>query len=169
MKGHDLAALDTVREEDKVGMYVPVLLALLCSVMFMIISLMFKYLSDENKIGFDSSTVTFNITGTVAAIVLIIGGSWYWQEVAEFDGTLFLIGFFQSLCEAVAQASIVNGLSCGPAGPVTVLGACGVVFLTIFECFRLGKIPSAMQFVGLVLGFIGMLTMSLPDEIARCF
>jgi len=72
-----LSTVVEVREEDKVSSYVPVLLALFCSVMFMSVSLMFKYLT--KTIGFEESTITFNVTGSVAFIVLVIGASWYWR------------------------------------------------------------------------------------------
>ena len=90
-------------QDGKVSPIVPVAYSVLAAVACTIYDLILAHLTDE-KIGFDPTTLSFNSSSVAFIPILISGVSWYWQ-MAPFNRILFIIGFNQSIIDALANAA----------------------------------------------------------------
>lgn len=85
---------------------------------------------------YNATTVTLSSMGFVGAITLILGASWYWQEIEPFNMKLFLIGVGGSLFDCIGMVSTNHAYTLGPAGPVAALLDTSAIILTIIASLR---------------------------------
>ena len=85
--------------------WIPVLFGFLTPVFFVTSGLFIKHLTAPH-VGFDAITVSFATSCTTSIIVMILGVSWYWQEVDTFKRDLFVIGIFGSIFDSLGKACV---------------------------------------------------------------
>ena len=54
-----------------------------------------------------------------------------------------------------------------PAGPISAFLMIKNVGMVVFEAFRVMEVPNYLQLIGLVLGILGGLILTIPDHLIR--
>ena len=103
-------------------------------------------------------TLAFSIMCTVV-------GAFHWSIAGDFQWVLFVEGFFAGNCTLFGAVLIVKAFNVpnAPLGPTVALQNSQVMYLVIVDAFVKQTIPVWMQFIGLTIGIIGTLTLSMPD------
>ena len=144
-------------EEPKISVWVPVILGLCVPVTFAIDSNYSKFLITSKGVPTNDFTFTSNLIG---ATFQCIGGIFYFALV-DFNWPIFVIGFFGCLIITAADFFNRRALTAGPMGPAFAIMNGAVVLVTIIQSFRYWKLPSLLEFIGLVIGVSGMLVLTL--------
>mmetsp|Transcript_13938 Transcript_13938/g.23705 ORF Transcript_13938/g.23705 Transcript_13938/m.23705 type:complete len:227 (-) Transcript_13938:15-695(-) len=155
--------LDT---REKLPTWIPALFGVLTPVTFAIQGLFVKHLSDE-KMKFDPSTLTFSTCQVVCTINLLVGLTYYWRFVEEFDGYLFLTGSLGSILDTAAITAVQTAFALGPAGPVAALASINSIILTVIQAFIKKQFPKALEIIGFIIGFIGATILVLPEQFEK--
>lgn len=119
------------------------------------------------KLKFDPSDISFGGYMIVNTLI-VIGGIFYWTFV-EFDWKVFVIGFFGSIINNLGIVAINHAFSCGPAGPIAALSSTSTIMLTIVMALINWAVPTPLELAGLVVGLLGALVLTIPDQIAYLF
>ena len=92
-------------------------------------------------------------------------------DKGSFSWYFFIQGFVASFstCVASTLADYGLGLKDAPQGPTVALLNMRIVIVLIFDVLLNKSILSAMQWVGLILGIAGILILSVPDHLLKCF
>lgn len=153
-----------------VSSWVPVLFGILTPVCFTLRGVLIRRLSDE-KYGlcFDISHASMSVYLSVNVIVLIFAII-YWTRFV-FSQYHFWLGIVGSLIDTAALNLFSIAMDRGPMGPASAIASFNAVILVIVDAFKKWQMPSSIEIIGMVLGFIGCLELVIPDKIHRliCF
>lgn len=142
--------------------WMPVLFGLLTPVTFCSNGVILRYLtSPDMSMKFNGTTLSMSAIFAVNLIVLIFAIV-FWST-HQFSIDLFWIGLVGSIINTIGLTCINTAISCGPLGPVSSIGACSNILLVIVEAVRHAKVPTYIELISLVLGFIGALVLVIPD------
>ena len=98
----------------------------------------------------------------ISTFVLQIAGLIYYSRVA-FDFTLWICGFFASIANLSGAAFLISAYATGdPLGPTSALCNIQTIFLTVLYALISMEMPNWIQILGLILGILGALTLSIP-------
>lgn len=82
----------------------------------------------------------------------------------HYDRRLWILGSIGSLINCVGTFFSISSYATGkPAGPIAALQATQMIMVTIIDSIRFGEIPHYMQLIGLLIGIVGTLVLSMPD------
>lgn len=162
----EVEVTDRVKYDPNFPKWVPVMFGVLTPVFFVTSGLFIKHLTSK-RVGFDAMNISFSTTLSGSSVILIVGILWYWRVDAVFNKRLFFIGMFSSIFDTFGKACIQRAYSRGPAGPVSAFVEINNVFLIIFECCRLWKLPNWMEFMGFLFGFFGAIVLTVPDALLK--
>lgn len=142
------------------GVFTPITFAV--SIMLM------KHLTTD-RMGFNSSDVTFSSTGFIQFFTLVVAISWYWTKIESLDWYLFLLGFIGSVTQSLGMSFINKAFTLGPSGTVSALGSVSAFFLVLIQAVKNLKSPRTLEIIGFIIGFIGALVLVIPDAFKCCF
>ena len=132
-----------------------------------IYSIYIKYVSNVVRLH------PFDLTVSIYAVMSItfqVGAVIYWMRSAEMSAEFsldhWIRGFFASLTNTVACMFMIACLSTGaPMGPSSALINSQTVLLTLVSCLLTGTVPLPLQLIGLALGILGAMILTIPDQI----
>ena len=81
-----------------------------------------------------------------------------------FDPYLLLLGTLGSLVKTIGLAFSNIATARGPMGPVGAITACSALLLVIVEAVRNQTAPSVLELVGLFIGLIGAIVLTIPSR-----
>ena len=119
------------------------------------------------KRGYSGLTITFYCM-VVIAVTLIPFTDWkilgaYFTE-APVHGVIFMV--LHAICGAVLPYTFYTiGFQYMDAGKVSILAAGEPVAAMVFGIFCFGEIPTAIEFVGLVLTVIAIVLLGMPEKV----
>lgn len=117
------------------------------------------------KRGFDSNKLSFGAYSVVCMLMTIVGIV-YWTTV-EFDLPIFLIGLFGSIINNVGIVIVNLAYTYGPAGPASALACTSTIALTIILAIINQKMPREFEILGLIVGLLGAMFLTVPEYITR--
>jgi drug/metabolite transporter (DMT)-like permease len=128
-----------------------------------------KYITRE-KIGFNSERATFNALFIFSGLAFLFGALPHWSN-HEFYPDLLPMGF---ACGTIACIGIVLLNTAftigGPAGPCTAISAMSSPALVVCVAIKEGKMISALELIGVILGMFGALIMTNHELFEKyCF
>jgi drug/metabolite transporter (DMT)-like permease len=125
-----------------------------------------KHLSSE-RVGFDSTRITFNALLVGSVISILFGFAPYLtKHGAKWD--LIICGFVCGNSAALGIVSMNYALTNGgPAGPVTAIAAMSSPTLLVLEAIWNWEMISVLQIVGVIFGLYGALTFTYPEFIEK--
>jgi drug/metabolite transporter (DMT)-like permease len=83
-----------------------------------------------------------------------------------FSWRLFIIGFIGSLGNGCGSFFATAAFATGSAaGPIVAMLNVQVILLTLLSAVRMQIIPNWLQLIALVIGIIGALILTIPDEL----
>ena len=74
--------------------------------------------------------------------------------------------FFCCLGDMCAACAYATGAA---LGPMTCLQASGTILIAILEALWELKLPNYMQLIGLFIGIVGTMILSMPDQMYNCW
>ena len=150
--------------EEKTPVWHAVLCAFIYPVMASLMTLLNKYANLTLRLNptdwVCAHSFLFSIVATVIGVI-------YWSiNQEEFIWQLFVVGFFAGISTLFGALLIVRAFNIprAPLGPTVALLASQVLYLVIVDALVKHSIPVPLQFIGLFLGIIGTLTLSIPDH-----
>ena len=153
-----------VAQEEKTPMWVAVLCAFVMPVVCATMIVVIKHNNETLK----NSAIDWTIYywGIVALVYQICGIVAFTTDATDFDFSLFLQGLFGSLFNLAGCVFIISCFATGaPIGPACALVCTQTVVLVVFTAIKELEMPSALQFIGLLLGILGALQLTIPDEL----
>jgi hypothetical protein len=64
---------------------------------------------------------------------MILGVSWFWKEIQDFNERLFIIGICASIIASIGTICVKKAISEGPIKPISALISLSNVLLLVFE------------------------------------
>ena len=95
-------------------------------------------------------------------VIVLVFALIYWIKF-EFSQYLFLIGIVGSLIDTFALNMFSIALDRGPMGPASAIASFNSVILVLVDAVKKSQMPSTIEIIGMVLGFIGCLELVIPD------
>ena len=86
----------------------------------------------------------------------------FWVYV-DFSQYHFIVGTISAIINTLGLAATAKAISTGPGGPVTAVTSVSTILLVIIEAIKKSQMPTALQFVGLIFGIIGSMSLVIPD------
>lgn len=116
--------------------------------------------------GFDSFKLSFLSYAFVGFFLFCI---LVYQVITdpEVSTKLLAIGTFGSIINTVGIVLIIKANSIGPLGPVNALSSISTIMFSAVQAFRFMKMPSYLEFIGMFVGIIGSLVLTIPDHMHR--
>lgn len=149
----------------KISAGLPILFAILSPITFATSSMLIKYMA--NVKAMPVSLVSFT-SFTIVNTLLMIAGIIYWATT-DFNQGVFWIGLVGSIINNLAIVLIGYTLSIGPAGPVAAITTVQTIILTVIMALIQAKVPKSFEILGLILGLLGALVLSIPEFMAKVF
>ena len=167
----------TENKKPLIETWVPVVFGILTPNFYCMNTLLLKHLTGlapnqktafefERKRFFNEANLTFSSIMVVNIFVMAFAIP-YWTLTGDFDLYLFWVGFVASSINAIGLYCCQMALARGPAGPITAIIQIDNLLLVIIEAIKNKKLISGIESVALVLGVIGALILTIPDEILR--
>ena len=106
------------------------------------------------------ASLVWQISGIVA----------FTKDDFEFSWNKWINGFFASGFNLLGCLFAIACFSTGaPIGPASALISTQTIIVVIIVSIATSDMPSAMEIVGLVLGLIGAMLLTMPDELYACW
>ena len=118
--------------------------------------------------GFDSfklSFASYAFVGFFLFCILIFQS----MNDPDFNTKLLAIGTFGSIINTLGIVLIVKANSIGPMGPVNALSSISTIMFSAVQAFRFMKMPSYLEFIGMFVGILGSLVLTIPNHLERLF
>ena len=81
----------------------------------------------------------------------------------------FIFGGIGCIFEDLGCICLNHAYSKGATGKCVALMQLSIILLTIIECIRHLAIPNYLQIIGMLVGIMGALVLTVPDELRRIF
>ena len=96
----------------------------------------------------------------------IIGLYNFFTGAIEFEFELWIRGFFASLVNLLGSVFIISAFNTdgAPYGPIGALVNMQSIVVVCAEAIRTMTMPYSLQIAGLVLGIVGALILTIPDQ-----
>lgn len=104
----------------------------------------------------------------IVNLIILIFAVVFWQ-FHPFNRRLFWIGTVGSIINTIGIGCITMAIQKGPMGPVSALSATSNILLVIVEAIRNQKVPSWIELLALVFGFLGGLELVFPEIFEKLF
>ena len=149
--------------ESRAPIYAAVLVSLLMPLVCTIFTNFIKYADKVLRLNAIDWNCAFYLCMTLA--FQIIGIYNFTTHAIEFEFELWLRGFFGSLVNLLGSIFIVSAFNTNgaPFGPIGALVNMQTIIVVSVEAIRTRTMPYSMQIVGLLLGIIGALVLTIPD------
>ena len=125
--------------------------------------LVYKKVNENLKIdGKDFTCATFGVSCFVYQVLAFVHFS---QNDNSFDFNLWVKGSIAGFFNFVGCIfSISAYCTMAPAGQVAALTGSQTIVVFIISAILLGRLPSSLQFIGLIFGIFGALTLTVLTE-----
>lgn len=148
--------------------WVPVVCSLCIPLFFTMRYFIFRQMTDK-KYGLmfntsDLLSTSFFFINFLTLIITVI----YWIQV-QFDKQMFWIGLIGGAGETTALLLVYRAFNSGPGGPIAAFCTTSTVFVGIIESFRLQRIPTYIEILGLAMGLLGCLEFVYPELLEKIF
>lgn len=104
----------------------------------------------------------------IGILILIVGIVFYWPYV-EMKWHLVWVGAIAGATDQIAIQTMYKGISMGPAGPIIAVTCLSTVFALIIEAFRIGRVPTVIEILGIIIGTIGAIEFVYPEIFEKIF
>lgn len=139
--------------------------ALSCTVFFSARDVIMRYYKDKKKypafeLALDSLTL-YSFSCTVFAIYIFNFDNY------DFDWGSFSAGCMSAVLNTLGFMMLGISVVIGYAGPANALNSIQAVVLTFLSIMIMNQIPTHMQVIGMLLGIIGTIIVSIGDAIMK--
>lgn len=149
---------------------VPVIFGILTPIVFTVNGILIRKLTSvEHGFNFNASDMSMSGYFFVNLLILIFS-VFFWQS-HEFDMQLFILGTIGSIINTIGISLNTTAYAKGPLGPVSAIAATSNILLVIEEAIRKLTVPSWVEFLALIIGFLGALELVFPEifeKMAEC-
>lgn len=148
---------------DIIESWIPVVIALLYPVLITLRVILFRRMTQKSY-GMEFNVYTlFNLAYLLIGIIFAIFGIViYWPSV-EVTWHLIWVGAFAGATNHMALLTLYKGISMGPAGPIIAVTCLSSVFVLIIEAIRIGRVPTIIEILGIIIGTIGAIEFVYPE------
>jgi len=88
----------------------------------------------------------------------------------QISAHYLVLGTVSSILNTLGGVFIVKASSMGPLGPVNAyFTSTSSILLCVIQFTRHARTPSAMEFLGMTLGVLGALILTVPEQLKRLF
>jgi drug/metabolite transporter (DMT)-like permease len=86
--------------------------------------------------------------------------------VGEHSLDFMVVGTLSSILNTLGGIAIVKASSVGPLGPVNALfTSTSSTLFCVIQFLRYGKLPNALEILGMVIGIFGAFILTIPDQL----
>ena len=146
-----------------VGAWIPVVLAIITPALFASQAGLMKHLCGQK--GFDAFKLQFlayAIVGVGLFSVLMTK-----ENDADFSEEFLAIGTVGSIINTLGIVLAGKSYTLGPLGPVSALQSVSTVMFSTVQAIRFMKVPKTLEFVGMAVGMLGALVLTIPEYLER--
>ena len=157
--------------------YVPVIFALITPFCFTGRVLLIRRMTNEKfGICFDTTTLSMTVF-MIDNLIFFILALFYWNYFVKIDWYALLMGTIGAIVDHAGLNVAYLALRKGPGGPITATFCVSTIFVSIVEALRYLKMPSFIEIIGFIIGFVGSLEFVIPEVVEgiiffwkwRCF
>ena len=82
---------------------------------------------------------------------------------------LLIIGTLGSIVNTLGLVLLCKAFSVGPLGPVQALACIQSIMFSAVQALVLSKMPTSLELIGMFIGILGALVLTIPDQLKRLF
>jgi hypothetical protein len=141
--------------------YVPVLFSFCMPLTLSLLQVVLKTVVVVKKV--DAKEFSFAYYGFIATSFFIAGLVSFYRNKGSFSIHYWLIGLVGSFCQVFGVFFAISGVATGaPLGPQSAVINCQTIVVTFVYSLISFKLPTIVQLVGLLFGFVGALILVIP-------
>ena len=120
------------------------------------------------KLSADDWLFGYNFVWSLVASIIAIY-CWH-RDVVEFELKYLIEGSISGVCTMIGALLATHALKIdgAPQGPTVALCNSKLLLLVTIDSIIQRKLPPWMQWLGLIIGIIGTLVVSIPEELKKC-
>lgn len=153
---------DSAEAGDKLPVWIAVLSSFAMPVICSMFIIVIKHANETLKLTARDFTIAY--WAVMSLVFQIVGIVSFVQNEGSFKLYLFINGFLASFFNLVGCVFAISSFQTGaPIGPTSALISTQVIFVTVAVSLWKMEMPLPLQTVGLVIGMIGALMLTIPD------